>query len=76
MSTGPVIQIPSVRGKGIRFSSRSCSPSAPRGILPEGQTAASFVHLETFRARMEEALGAGCCHVLSIRPVGGTVLLP
>ena len=33
-------------------------------------------HLETFRARMEEALGAGCCHVLSIRPVGGTVLLP
>ena len=33
-------------------------------------------HLETFRARMEEAMGAGCCHVLSIRPVGGTVLLP
>ena len=33
-------------------------------------------HLETFRARMEEALGADCCHVLSIRPVGGTVLLP
>ncbi len=28
--------------------------------------------LEEFRAGMEAALGAGSCHVLSIRPVGGT----
>ena len=30
--------------------------------------------LDDFRARVEGALGAGSCHVLSIRPVGGTVL--
>ena len=30
--------------------------------------------LEAFRSRVEETLGEGCCHVLSIRPVGGTVL--
>ena len=30
--------------------------------------------LEAFRAETERALGAGSCHVLSIRPVGGTVL--
>ena len=30
--------------------------------------------LEAFRAETEGALGAGSCHVLSIRPVGGTVL--
>ena len=32
--------------------------------------------LEAFRARVEGALGEGCCHVLNIRPVGGAVLLP
>ena len=32
--------------------------------------------LEDFRTQVEWALGAGSCHVLSIRPVGGTVLLP
>lgn len=30
--------------------------------------------LDRFRARMESALGEGCCHVLSIRPVGGAVV--
>ena len=30
--------------------------------------------LEDFRKQVESALGKGCCHVLSIRPVGGTVL--
>jgi galactokinase len=30
--------------------------------------------LETFRAEVETVLGAGSCHVLSIRPVGGTCL--
>ena len=30
--------------------------------------------LEAFRAETEGALGAGSCHVLSIRPVGGAVL--
>jgi galactokinase len=30
--------------------------------------------LETFRAEVEAVLGAGSCHVLSIRPVGGTCL--
>lgn len=30
--------------------------------------------LEAFRSEIEGALGAGCCHVLRIRPVGGTVL--
>ncbi len=30
--------------------------------------------LETFRAGIEAVLGAGSCHVLSIRPVGGTEL--
>jgi len=28
--------------------------------------------LEEFRSGMEKALGQGCCHVLRIRPVGGT----
>ena len=28
--------------------------------------------LEEFRTGMEAALGSGSCHVLSIRPVGGT----
>ena len=32
--------------------------------------------LEAFREQVERSLGAGSCHVLSIRPVGGTVLLP
>ena len=32
--------------------------------------------LETFKAGMEAVLGAGSCHVLSIRPVGGTRILP
>ena len=32
--------------------------------------------LEEFRGRMEAALGSGCCHVLSIRPVGGAVVRP
>ena len=32
--------------------------------------------LEAFRAETERALGAGSCHVLSIRPVGGTVVCP
>ncbi len=30
--------------------------------------------LENFRTQVEKALGGGSCHVLSIRPVGGTVL--
>ena len=30
--------------------------------------------LDRFRARMESALGECCCHVLSIRPVGGAVV--
>ena len=30
--------------------------------------------LETFRAGIEAVLGEGSCHVLSIRPVGGTML--
>ncbi len=39
-----------------------------------GGTAQAFVPLdllETFQARTEAVLGAGSCHVLSIRPVGG-----
>ena len=32
--------------------------------------------LEPFKSQTERALGAGSCHVLSIRPVGGTVLCP
>ena len=31
---------------------------------------------ETFRQEVESMLGAGCCHMLSIRPVGGAVLWP
>lgn len=30
--------------------------------------------LDAFRMQMEEILGAGCCHILSIRPVGGAVI--
>lgn len=32
--------------------------------------------LKQFREQVEKTLGAGSCHVLSIRPVGGTVVLP
>ena len=32
--------------------------------------------LERFRKQVEACLGEGSCHVLSIRPVGGTVLWP
>ena len=32
--------------------------------------------LERFRKQVEACLGDGSCHVLSIRPVGGTVLWP
>ena len=32
--------------------------------------------LEQFRKQVESSLGAGSCHVLSIRPVGGTVVWP
>lgn len=42
-----------------------------------GGTAQAFVPvdlLETFRARTEAVLGAGSCHVLSIRPLGGVQL--
>ena len=41
-------------------------------------TIQAFVPLDllpAFRARMEKALGEGSCHVLSIRPVGGCVVL-
>ena len=40
-------------------------------------TIQAFVPLDRlarFRERVEQTLGAGSCHVLSIRPVGGTVL--
>ena len=33
-------------------------------------------HLAEFQEQVESRLGMGCCHVLSIRPVGGTVLCP
>ena len=32
--------------------------------------------LEDFRAKVENALGRGSCHVLSIRPVGGVEVTP
>ena len=32
--------------------------------------------LEQFKGQVEESLGEGSCHVLSIRPVGGTVVWP
>ena len=32
--------------------------------------------LEDFRTQVERVLGEGRCHILSIRPVGGTVLVP
>ena len=32
--------------------------------------------LDSFRKQVESSLGEGSCHVLSIRPVGGTVLWP
>ena len=31
--------------------------------------------LPAFRGRMEEVLGAGMCHVISVRPEGGCVLI-
>ena len=40
-------------------------------------TIQAFVPLDrlaAFRSEVEGALGTGCCHVLRIRPVGGTVL--
>lgn len=40
-------------------------------------TIQAFVPLDiltAFRSEVEGALGAGCCHVLRIRPVGGTVI--
>ena len=40
-------------------------------------TIQAFVPLDIlsgFQAQMENILGQGSCHVLSIRPVGGTVL--
>ena len=40
-------------------------------------TIQAFVPLDiltAFRSEIESALGEGCCHVLRIRPVGGTVL--
>lgn len=43
-----------------------------------GGTIQAFVPtvlLAQFREGMEQALGAGCCHVLQIRPVGGTTIL-
>lgn len=42
-----------------------------------GGTAQAFVPLEmvdTFRSEMEAVLGAGSCHVLHVRPVGGVEL--
>mgnify|MGYP001858514656 FL=1 len=32
--------------------------------------------LQSFKSQMEAMLGEGCCHVLSIRPEGGTVIWP
>lgn len=43
-----------------------------------GGTIQAFVPtvlLAQFQEGMEQALGAGCCHVLQIRPVGGTTIL-
>ena len=40
----------------------------------EGGTLASMKLLEDFKARTEAVLGAGSCHVVTIRPVGGVRL--
>ena len=40
------------------------------------QAFVSLDSLDQFRAETEGALGAGSCHVLSIRPVGGCVVCP
>ena len=43
-----------------------------------GGTIQAFVPdvlLTCFQEGMEAALGKGCCHILRIRPVGGTVIL-
>ena len=42
-------------------------------------TIQAFVPLQQladFQEEVERQLGAGCCHILSIRPVGGAVLCP
>jgi len=43
-----------------------------------GGTIQAFVPtvlLTEFCTAMEEALGEGCCHILQIRPIGGTTIL-
>ena len=44
-------------------------------LIDAGRDVVVADNLQTgFRAETEKALGAGSCHVLSIRPVGGAVL--
>ncbi len=48
-----------VHGGGFAGTIQAFVPPGPAGVL---------------QIPVESALGAGSCHVLSIRPVGGTVL--
>ena len=41
---------------------------------PQGQAFVPLDMLDTFKATVEGAIAPGCCHVLSIRPVGGAVI--
>ncbi|MEG2597800.1 MAG: galactokinase, partial [Oscillospiraceae bacterium] len=43
-----------------------------------GGTTQNYVPLalvDSFQSRMEAVFGEGCCHSLSIRPVGGTEII-
>ncbi len=46
------------------------------GFAGTVQAFVPFEILETFRAGIDEVLGEGACHILSIRPQGGVEMLP
>ena len=45
------------------------------GFAGTVQTFVPMDYVETFREKMDAVLGEGSCHLLSIRPVGGTQIL-
>ena len=45
------------------------------GFAGTVQTFVPMDYVETFREKMDAVLGEGSCHLLSIRPVGGTQVL-
>ena len=66
---------PEFKKKRKEFNDRKEFNGQDEGIIDEGTIEGRNAVLEAFRSGMDRVLGAGACHVLTIRPVGGVRLV-